>query len=93
MIEYLEMEKRNNMKKVKTEKYEEYTIEVYEQEPNIEYPLNVECEDLDPEHLGTHAYKIFDKKNELIYEDKTSMWDTQACLENARADVDVDIKN
>jgi hypothetical protein len=81
-----------NMKKVETEKYEGYTIEVYEQEPNIEYPLNVEWEDLDPEHLGTHAYKVFDKKNELIYEDKTSMWDTQACLENARADVDVDIK-
>ena len=32
--------RRDNMKKVETEKYEGYTIEVYEQEPNVEYPLN-----------------------------------------------------
>ena len=29
------------MKKVETEKYEGYTIEVYEQEPNVEYPEHI----------------------------------------------------
>jgi len=77
-------------KKVETEKYEGYTIEVYEQEPNVEYPLNEDWENLDPEHLGTHAYKIFDEKKELVYEDKTSMWDIGACLDNAQQDINCD---
>ena len=76
------------MKIVHIEKYKNHRIEVYEQEPSIEYPLDVEWEDLDPDHLGTHAYKIFNEKKELFYEDKTSMWDTQACLENAFQDID-----
>ena len=81
------------MKKVETEKYEGYTIEVYEQEPNVEYPLNEnDWDDLDPAWLGTHAYRVFDKDNELIYEDKTHMWDIGACLENAKLDLDMDIK-
>ena len=38
------------MKKVETEKYEGYTIEVYEQEPNVEYPLNDDdWDNLDPD--------------------------------------------
>ena len=32
------------------------------------------------------------KKNELIYEDKTHMWDIGACLENAKLDLDMDIQ-
>ena len=85
--------RKDNMKKVETEKYEGYTIEVYEQEPNVEYPLNEnDWEDLDPDCLGTHAYKVFDKDNELIYEDKTHMWDIGACLENAKLDLDMDIR-
>ena len=81
------------MKKVKTEKYKDYTIEVYEQEPNVEYPLNEnDWDDLDPDCLGTHAYRVFDKENELIYEDKTHMWDIGACLENAKLDLDMDIQ-
>ena len=76
------------MKKVKTEKYKDYTIEVYEQEPNVEYPLNEnDWDNLDPDCLGTHAYKIFNEKKELVYEDKTSMWDIGACLENAQEDI------
>ena len=77
------------MQKVETEKYKDYTIEVYEQEPNVEYPLNEnDWDDLDPDCLGTHAYKVFNKENELIYEDKTSMWDIGACLDNAQQDID-----
>jgi hypothetical protein len=75
------------MQKVKTEKYKDYTIEVYEQAPNVEYPLNEnDWDNLDPDCLGTHAYKVFDKENEfdekkeLVYEDKTSMWDIGACF-------------
>ncbi len=75
------------MKKVETKKYEGYTIKVYEQKPNVEYPLNEDWENLDPEHFGTHAYKIFDEKKELVYEDKTSMWDIGACIENAQQDI------
>jgi len=76
------------MKKVETEKYEGYTIEVYEQEPNVEYPLNEnDWDDLDPDCLGTHAYRIFDEKKELVYEDRTSMWDIGACLDNAQEDI------
>jgi hypothetical protein len=75
------------MKKVKAEKYKNFTIEIYEQQASIEYPLNEDWENLDPEHLGTHAYKIFDEKKELVYEDKTSMWDIGACLENAQEDI------
>ena len=75
------------MKKVETKKYKGYTIKVYEQKPNVEYPLNEDWENLDPEHLGTHAYKIFDEKKELVYEDKTSMWDIGACIENAQQDI------
>ena len=85
--------RKDNMKKVETEKYKDYTIEVYEQEPNVEYPLNEnDWDDLDPDCLGTHAYKVFDKENELIYEDKTHMWDIGACLENAKLDLDMDIQ-
>jgi hypothetical protein len=81
------------MKKVETEKYKDYIIEVYEQKPNVEYPLNEnDWDNLDPDCLGTHAYKVFDKENELIYEDKTHMWDIGACLENAKLDLDMDIK-
>ena len=77
------------MQKVKTEKYKDYTIEVYEQAPNVEYPLNEnDWDNLDPDCLGTHAYKIFDEKKELVYEDKTSMWDIGACLDNAQQDID-----
>ena len=77
------------MQKVETEKYKDYTIEVYEQEPNVEYPLNEnDWDNLDPDCLGTHAYKIFDEKKELVYEDKTSMWDIGACLDNAQQDID-----
>ena len=37
------------MKKVETEKYKDYTIEVYEQAPNVEYPLNEnDWDNLDP---------------------------------------------
>ena len=81
--------RRDNMQKVETEKYKDYTIEVYEQEPNVEYPLNEnDWDNLDPDCLGTHAYKVFNKENELIYEDKTSMWDIGACLDNAQQDID-----
>ena len=77
------------MQKVETEKYKDYTIEVYEQEPNVEYPINEnDWDNLDPDCLGTHAYKIFDEKKELVYEDKTSMWDIGACLDNAQQDID-----
>jgi hypothetical protein len=79
--------RRDNMKKVKAEKYKDFTIEIYEQQASIKYPLNEDWENLDPEHLGTHAYKIFDEKKELVYEDKTSMWDIGACLENAQEDI------
>ena len=67
--------------------YKNFTIVVYEQQASIEYPLNEDWENLDPEHLGTHAYKIFDEKKELVYEDKTSMWDIGACLDNAQQDI------
>ena len=72
----------------KKQDYKNFTIVVYKQQANIEYPLNEDWENLDPEHLGTHAYKIFDEKKELVYEDKTSMWDIGACLDNAQQDID-----
>ena len=75
------------MKIIHTEKYKNHRIEVYEQKPNVEYPLNEDWENLDPEHLGTHAYKIFDEKKELVYDDKTSMWDIGACIEIAQQDI------
>jgi len=79
------------MKKVETEKYKDYIIEVYEQEPNVKYPLSDDdWDNLDPDCLGTHAYKIFNEKKELVYEDKTSMWDIGACLDNAQQDINCD---
>ena len=71
----------------KIDKYKDYTIEVYEQEPNIEYPVDDTVEDLDPECIGTHGYKIY-KNDKLIYEDATNQWDHEACLENAKQDID-----
>jgi hypothetical protein len=77
------------MKKVETEKYKDYIIEVYEQEPNAEYPLNEnDWDNLDPDCLGTHAYTILNEKKELVYEDRTNMWDIGACVDNAQQDID-----
>ncbi len=68
-------------------KYKNYTIVIFEQEPNVEYPLDDTVEDLDPECLGTHGYRIY-KNDKLIYEDATNQWDHGACLENAKQDID-----
>jgi hypothetical protein len=41
---------------------------------------------------GTHRYKVIDKEEIIINEDDTEMWDTQACLDNAMADIEAEIK-
>ena len=48
-------------------KYKNYTIVIFEQEPNVEYPVDDTVEDLDPECIGTHGYRVY-KNDELIYE-------------------------
>ena len=68
-------------------KYKNYTIVIFEQEPNVEYPVDDTVEDLDPECIGTHGYRVY-KNDELIYEDATNQWDHGACLENAKQDID-----
>ena len=68
-------------------KYKKYTIDIFEQEPNVEYPLDTDASDLDPECIGTHGYRVY-KNDELIYEDATNQWDHGACLENAKQDID-----
>ena len=68
-------------------KYKNYTIVIFEQEPNVEYPLDTDASDLDPECIGTHGYRVY-KNDELIYEDATNQWDNGACLENAKQDID-----
>ena len=72
------------------EKYKDYTIEVFEQEPNVEYSADADVNDL--ECIGTHGYRIY-KKNELIYEDATNQWDYGACLENAKQDINCGYAN
>jgi hypothetical protein len=76
------------MKICKKVNHKKFTIIIYEQKPNIEYPIDSNFDEIDPDCLGTHTYKIFNEKKEELYGDKTNMWDIGACLENARQDID-----
>ena len=81
------------MKLVKTKKYKGYTIKVYEQKPSVEIPITDEEWDKHFEKniddcLGTNAYEVLNKNNEIEYSDKTDMWDILACIENASQDID-----
>ena len=82
------------MKLVKTDKYKGYTIKVYEQKPSVEIPITDEewdkhfnRSDLDGV-LGTHAYEVLNKDNEIEYSCNCDMWDILACIENASQDID-----
>ena len=82
------------MKLVKTEKYKGYTIKVYKQKPNVKIPITDEDfekhfnrSDLN-EVLGTNAYEVLNKDNEIEFSDKCDMWDILACIENASQDID-----
>ena len=81
------------MKLVKTEKYKGYTIKVYEQKPNVKIPITDEDFEKHFEKnidncLGTNAYEVLNKNNEIEYSDKYDMWDIGACIENASQDID-----
>ncbi len=75
------------MKVCKRQYYKKFTIVVYEQQPNIEYPIDGNFDEIAPDCLGTHAYKIFNEKKDEVYIDKTNMWDIGACLDNAQHDI------
>jgi hypothetical protein len=44
------------------------------------------------ETKGTHKYKVEDIEGIIINEDDIEMWDTEACLDNAMADIEAEIK-
>ena len=59
------------MQKVETEKYKDYTIEVYEQEPNVEYPLNDDdWDNLEAVRNAIRTGKPLNQYEELSPEDR-----------------------
>jgi hypothetical protein len=78
--------------------YKDYTIIIEEQKPSVPKPETEEqwdkhFETHGGETKGTHRYKVLDKEEVIINEDDTEMWDTQACLDNAMADIEEVILN
>ena len=82
------------VKLLETDRYKGYTIKVYKQKPNIKIPKtdkewdkHFNRSDLDGV-LGTHAYEVLNKDNEIEYSCNCDMWDILACIENASQDID-----
>jgi hypothetical protein len=85
------------MSKLIKKEYKDYTIIIEEQKPSVTKPQTEEewdkhFETYGGETKGTHRYKVIDKEEVIINEDDTEMWDTQACLDNAMADIEAEIK-
>jgi hypothetical protein len=85
------------MSKLIKKEYKDYTIIIEEQKPSVPKPQTEEqwdkhFETHGGETKGTHRYKVIDKEEVIINEDDTEMWDTQACLDNAMADIEAEIK-
>ena len=85
------------MSKLFKKEYKDYTIIIEEQKPSVPKPETEEqwdnhFETHGGETKGTHRYKVLDKEEVIINEDDTEMWDTQACLDNAMADIEAEIK-
>jgi hypothetical protein len=77
--------------------YKGYKITIEKQKPSVTKPETEEewdkhFETHGGETKGTHKYKVEDKEGIIINEDDTEMWDTQACLDNAMADIEAEIK-
>ena len=75
--------------------YKDYTIIIEKQKPSVPKPQNEEqwdkhFETHGGETKGTHRYKVIDKEEVIINEDDTEMWDTQACMDNAMADIEAE---
>jgi len=82
------------VKLLETDRYKGHTIKVYKQKPNIKIPKtdkewdkHFNRSDLDGV-LGTHAYEVLNKDNEIEYSCNCDMWDILACIENASQDID-----
>ena len=82
------------MKLVDTDKYKGYTIKVYKQKPNIKIPItkkewdkHFNRSDLDGV-LGSHAYEVLNKNNEIECSNNCDMWDIYACIDYASQDID-----
>ena len=69
-----------------------YTIKVYEQEPEEAWKKYVESDwcynDLRGDELGSYAYKIYNAQGECLIIDRCCMGDEEACIENAKGDID-----
>jgi len=83
------------MSKLIKKEYKDYTIIIEEQEPSVPKPETEEewdkhFETHGGETKGTHRYKVLDKEEVIINEDDTDMWDTQACMDNAMADIEAE---
>ena len=83
------------MSKLIKKDYKDYTIIIEEQEPSVTKPETEEewdkhFETHGGETKGTHRYKVLDKEEVIINEDDTDMWDTQACMDNAMADIEAE---
>jgi hypothetical protein len=77
--------------------YKGYKITIEKQKPSVTKPETEEewdkhFETHGGETKGTHKYKVEDKEGIIINEDDIEMWDTQACLDNAMADIEAEIK-
>jgi hypothetical protein len=74
-----------------------YKITIEKQKPSVKKPETEEewdkhFETHGGETKGTHKYKVEDKEGIIINEDDIEMWDSQACLDNAMADIEAEIK-
>jgi len=85
------------LKPEKIQNYKDYTIIIETQKSSVPTPKTDEEWDRlfekEPDDVkGTHKYKINDKDGNLVDEDDSNMWDTQACLDNAMNEIEHYIK-
>jgi hypothetical protein len=77
--------------------YKGYKITIEKQKPSVTKPETEEDWDKHyemhgGETKGTHKYKVEDIEGIIINEDNIEMWDSEACLDNAIADIEAEIK-
>ena len=75
---------------MKTFKEKDYTIEIWEQTPEMDYKDRDFYKEFQGQ--GTHGYEVFNPKGQSIYKDTSDMWDEDACYQNACQDIDADLE-